>query len=65
MQELQSPERTPFSEITLEMEADKETEIWYAMRATYRREPDAIITPSSLSFNFMTEFASLNVDVNQ
>jgi len=42
MQELQSPERTPFSEITLEMEADKETEIWYAMRATYRREPDAM-----------------------
>ncbi|KAA5412523.1 transcriptional regulator, partial [Bacteroides cellulosilyticus] len=24
------------------MEADKETEIWYAMRATYRREPDAM-----------------------
>ena len=22
------------------MEADKETEVWYAMRATYRREPD-------------------------
>ena len=42
MQELQSPERTPFSEITLEMEADKEIEIWYAMRATYRREPDAM-----------------------
>ena len=42
MQELQSPEGTPFSEITLEMEADKETEIWYAMRATYRREPDAM-----------------------
>ena len=38
MQELQSPEGTPFSEITLEMEA----EIWYAMRATYRREPDAM-----------------------
>ena len=37
MQGFQSPERTPFSEITLEMEADKETEIWYAMRATYRR----------------------------
>ena len=42
MQELQCPEGTPFSEITLEMEADKETEIWYAMRATYRREPDAM-----------------------
>ncbi len=42
MQGFQSPERTPFSEITLEMEADKETEIWYAMRATYRREPDAM-----------------------
>ena len=42
MQGLQSPEGTPFSEITLEMEADKETEIWYAMRATYRREPDAM-----------------------
>ena len=24
------------------MEADKETEVWYAMRATYRREPDAM-----------------------
>lgn len=24
------------------METEKETEIWYAMRATYRREPDAI-----------------------
>ena len=24
------------------MEVEKETEIWYAMRATYRREPDAI-----------------------
>ena len=24
------------------METDKETEIWYAMRATYRREPDAM-----------------------
>ena len=24
------------------MEADKEIEIWYAMRATYRREPDAM-----------------------
>ena len=24
------------------MEADKETEIWYAMRATYRRESDAM-----------------------
>ena len=42
MQGIQSPGRTPFSEITLEMEADKETEIWYAMRATYRREPDAM-----------------------
>ena len=38
----QSPERTPFSEIIPEMEADKESEIWYAMRATYRREPDAM-----------------------
>ena len=42
MQGCQSPGRTPFSEITFEMEADKETEIWYAMRATYRREPDAM-----------------------
>ena len=42
MQEVQSPERTPFSEIKHRMEADKETEIWYAMRATYRREPDAM-----------------------
>lgn len=24
------------------MEVDKESEIWYAMRATYRREPDAM-----------------------
>ena len=24
------------------MEVEKETEIWYAMRATYRREPDAM-----------------------
>ena len=24
------------------MEADKDNEIWYAMRATYRREPDAM-----------------------
>lgn len=24
------------------MEAEKEVEIWYAMRATYRREPDAV-----------------------
>lgn len=24
------------------MEAEKETEIWYAMRATYRREPEAM-----------------------
>ena len=24
------------------MEPDKETEIWHAMRATYRREPDAV-----------------------
>ncbi|RGN32669.1 UpxY family transcription antiterminator [Bacteroides oleiciplenus] len=24
------------------MEADKDSEIWYAMRATYRREPDAM-----------------------
>ena len=24
------------------MEADKETEVWYAMRATYRREPDVM-----------------------
>ena len=24
------------------MEADKETEVWYAMRATYRRVPDAM-----------------------
>ena len=42
MQGYQSPGRTPFSEIAPDMEADKETEIWYAMRATYRREPDAM-----------------------
>ena len=42
MQGIQSPERTPFSEIIPEMEADNESEIWYAMRATYRREPDAM-----------------------
>ena len=42
MQGSQSPGRTPFSEIIPEMEADKESEIWYAMRATYRREPDAM-----------------------
>ena len=24
------------------METEKETEVWYAMRATYRREPDAM-----------------------
>ena len=42
MQELQSPERTPFSEESHRMETDKETEVWYAMRATYRREPDAM-----------------------
>ena len=42
MQGFQSPGRTPFSEIAPDMEADKETEIWYAMRATYRREPDAM-----------------------
>ncbi|MDY5237077.1 MAG: transcriptional regulator, partial [Bacteroides helcogenes] len=24
------------------MDREKETEIWYAMRATYRREPDAM-----------------------
>ena len=24
------------------METEKETELWYAMRATYRREPDAV-----------------------
>ena len=29
MQELQSPERTPFSEITLEMEADKAETVGY------------------------------------
>ena len=42
MQGCQSPGKTPFSEIAPDMEADKETEIWYAMRATYRREPDAM-----------------------
>ena len=42
MQGCQSPGRTPFSEIAPDMEADKETEVWYAMRATYRREPDAM-----------------------
>ena len=42
MQGVQSPERTPFSEQNQSMEVEKETEIWYAMRATYRREPDAM-----------------------
>ena len=42
MQELQSPERIPFSEENHRMETEKETEVWYAMRATYRREPDAM-----------------------
>ena len=42
MQGIQSPEGTPFSEKYYSMEAEKETEIWYAMRATYRREPDAM-----------------------
>ena len=32
----QSPGKTPFSEIAPDMEADKETEIWYAMRAIFR-----------------------------
>lgn len=39
---IQSPERTSFSEQNHRMEADKDSEIWYAMRATYRREPDAM-----------------------
>ena len=43
---VQSPEGTPFSEQSHRMEAEKDTEkeseIWYAMRATYRREPDAM-----------------------
>ena len=42
MQGLQSPERTPFSEENHRMETEKETEVWYAMRAPYRREPDAM-----------------------
>ena len=42
MQGVQSPEGTPFSEKCYSMEAEKETKIWYAMRATYRREPDAM-----------------------
>lgn len=46
MREVQSPGRTPFSEPdmepTLKIETEKETETWFAMRATYRREPDAM-----------------------
>ena len=46
MREVQSPERTPFSEPDMEpplkIEPEKETETWFAMRATYRREPDAM-----------------------
>ena len=46
MHGLQSPEGTLCSEQNTRMEADKEREIehetWYAMRATYRREPDAM-----------------------
>lgn len=46
MREIQSPGRTPFSEPdmepTLKIETEKETETWFAMRATYRREPDAM-----------------------
>lgn len=46
MREIQSPGRTPFSELdmepTLKIESEKETETWYAMRATYRRELDAM-----------------------
>ena len=37
-----SPGGIPFSEQNHRMEAEKESEIWYAMRATYRREPDAM-----------------------
>ena len=32
----------PFLKKKLRMETEKETEVWYAMRATYRREPDAM-----------------------
>ena len=46
MQGCQSPGGTPFSEQGYRMEAEKDTEkdseVWYAMRATYRREPDAM-----------------------
>ena len=42
MQEVQSPRRTPLSEQKHKMGIEKEAEIWYAMRATYRREPDAM-----------------------
>lgn len=42
MQEYQSPGGTHFSEIIIEWKMEKETPIWYAMRATYRREPDAM-----------------------
>ena len=39
----QSPQRTLFSEeIIIKMGTEQETEIWYAMRATYRRELDAV-----------------------
>ena len=46
VQGYQSPEGTPFSEedhrMGAEKDTEKESEIWYAMRATYRREPDAM-----------------------
>ena len=42
MQEVQSPRRTPLSEQKHKNGNEKEVEIWYAMRATYRREPDAM-----------------------
>ena len=32
----------PFLKKNYRMETEKETEVWYAMRATYRREPDAM-----------------------
>lgn len=40
--DVKAPKEYPFLKHPPDMEADKETEIWYAMRATYRREPDAM-----------------------
>ena len=46
MKGIQSPGGIPFFEqnhrMDSEKDTEKESEIWYAMRATYRREPDAM-----------------------